>query len=876
MGLAPGTRIGPFELLDSAGAGGMGEVYRARDTKLQRDVALKILPEAFVRDPDSRARLVREAQVLASLNHPNIAAIYGLEEVDGTHALALEFVEGQTLAELIAAGSVPPDEAVRIARQIVDGLAAAHERGIVHRDLKPANVKLRPDGTVKILDFGLAKALSPGSGENAAGAAAVTQTGTPATRVGVILGTPAYMSPEQARGLAVDRRTDVWAFGCVLYELLTGVRPFTGDSSQVLAAILRADPDWKLLPAETPSAVRRALRRCLAKDVNARFADIRDVHLDLDAASDDAPAVTVATRAISWRERALWGGAVVLLAALPLLRPRTTATPASSPELRVEIAIPATSDPVSLAISPDGQQIAYVASPDGPSQLWIRSLQTGETRPIRGTVGATLPFWSPDGRSIGFFTGERLYRVDVDGGTPRVVTAAIVATGGAWTSRGSILFPTVPDAPVMRVPQDGGDAVPALPPPAKPLGGGQRFPQALPDGEHFLFYVRETRSVYLGRVGDPEPRRLFESDAAAVFAPPDRVLFVRERRLLEQTLDMPTLQPAGEPRQIAEGILVDSRGVAALSASVTGAILYRTGEVDQQRRLVWYDRSGRQIRVAVSADTAFTVNPSLSPDERHVALTRSIDGNTDVWILDDARGTLRRFTSYPGPDIVPVWAPDGGSVLYSKATAHGGFSLYRKARTEDGSETPLNPDIARAVVLDWSRDGRFILYRTIDPQNRHGWDIWALARDAPRNPFPVLASPFDQRTAVFSPDGQWIAYESNESGRFDVYVHPFPGPGEKVPVSTSGGSRPRWRQDGSEIFYVDEDGDLMSVAVRKSAGGLDLAKEAVRLFPTMLERTVEGGISHGYAVSGDGKRFLLSETVPHAPATLNLIVRPRN
>jgi Tol biopolymer transport system component len=291
---------------------------------------------------------------------------------------------------------------------------------------------------------------------------------------------------------------------------------------------------------------------------------------------------------------------------------------------------------------------------------------------------------------------------------------------------------------------------------------------------------------------------------------------------------------------------------------------------------VWYDRFGVQMRIATPADTAFTVNPSLSPDERHVALTRSIDGNTDVWILDDARGTLRRFTSDPGPDIVPVWAPDGGSVLYSKAIGPGGFALYRKARTEDGHDTPLNPDIARAIVLDWSRDGRFILYRTIDPPNRLGWDVWALALDAPRKPFPVLASPFDQRTAVFSPDAQWIAYESNESGRgFEVYVHPFPGPGEKMTVSTGGGSRPRWSQDGREIFYVDDDGNLMSVAVRKRAGGLELDKP-VLLFPTMLERTVEGGISHGFAVSGDGKRFLLSETVPHAPATLNLIVRSRN
>jgi serine/threonine protein kinase len=858
----------------------MGEVYRARDTKLQRDVALKVLPTAFHLDPERHARFAREAQVLASLNHPNIAAIYGVEEGDDVTALVLELVDGPTLADRLAAGPIPPDEALPIARQLADALAAAHAQGIVHRDLKPANIKMRSNGAVKVLDFGLAKALDPPA-DTAAGMAA-TITSPAMTRAGVILGTAAYMSPEQARGLAVDARSDIWSFGCVLYEMLTGDRPFDGsDTTEALAAVLRAEPDWSRLRRDTPPGTRRLLRRCLEKDRDRRLADIRDARPDLERTAEES---TEASRphAVSWRERAVWVAALLALgvAALALWRSQPTTSP-SPAQVTAEITIPSTTDPVSFAISPDGKNLVYVASPHGAPQLWLRSLETGETRALRETIGATLPFWSPDGRWVGFFTQERLYKTSIDGGRPRVVAIAPLGTGGAWTRNGEILFPTVPDSPVMRVPEDadGVEGSPATPRPGKPSPGGLRFPQAFPDGEHFLYYIRETRSVHLGRIGSPDARRLIDADAAAVFAPPDRILFVRERRLLSQRLDMSRLELVGEPRAIGEDVLVDSRGVAAVSASAVGSIVYRKGSVDQQRSLAWYDRSGTPLGMAAPADTTYPLNPSLSPDGRSVVLSRSIDGNTDVWILDLERASMTRFTADPGPEIVPVWGPGGESILFSKAFGpgrfelafgRGRFELYRKPLTEGGRETPLGEGDGRAIALDWSRDGRFVLFRSHLPPG-HGWNVWALSTADGSKPFPVLQSRFDERTTQFSPDGRWIAYESNETGRYEVYVHPFPGPGEKIAVSTTGGSRPRWSADGREIFYIASDGGLMAVAVRTTAGRLAL-DAPVKLFAPKIEHTVEGGIAHAFAVTSDARRFLFSELVTHPAAPVTLVL----
>ena len=867
----------------------MGEVYRARDVRLNRDVALKVLPDAFSLDTDRLARFKREAQVLASLNHPNIAVIHGLEELDssppshgggeaerntpGMLALVLEHVDGPTLADRIAQGPIAIDEMVSIAGQIADALEAAHEQGIIHRDLKPANIKIRPDGVVKLLDFGLAKAIEPVASV-AGPMESPTITSPAATQLGIILGTAAYMSPEQARGHAVDRGADIWAFGCVLFEMLTATRAFPGtETTETVAAILRDEPEWPRLPAETPDSIRRMLRRCLVKNRKRRLADIRDARLDIDDARSETPAkrLVVPERHI-WRERLAWGGAVALaalVAAAAMLRGRSEPFPVHM-ETRVEINTPPTTDPTSLAISPDGEKIVFVALSDGLPRLWLRQLSTGVARPLRGTEGAAHPFWSPDSRSIGFFTSEKLFRIDVDSGAPRSIASAAVAAGGTWSHNGVILFTPVPDAPVMRVSAEGS-ASSFLPGTQMDAQPGQRFPQFLPDGRHFLYYVAESRGVFLGEIDRPERRRLFDADAAAVFAPPGDVLFARNGTLFSQPFDPQRLELTGEPTPLAEGITVDRRGVAALSASATGSILYRVGAMQGLRRLKWLDRAGKELSTVGEPDASLPVNLSLAPDGRRVALNRSTEGgNTDIWLLDLGRAVLSRFTFDPTPEIVPIWSPDGRRVVYSKVSFEGRFALYQKPTDKAGPETILLKTREPAIMLDMSRDGRFVLFRTIDP--KMGWGIWAKTQGDDTPPFSVAQTSFDERTGQFSPDGRWVAYESNESGRYEVYVQSFPTAGAKLPISTSGGSQMRWRSDGRELFYVAADGRLMAVPVGLPSAGekIDLGSPSP-LFTTRIESSVQGGTAYAYAVSSDGQRFLMSTfTEQTAPMTLIL------
>jgi serine/threonine protein kinase/Tol biopolymer transport system component len=873
------------------GAGGMGEVYRARDVRLNRDVALKVLPEAFSLDPDRVARFKREAQVLASLNHPNIAVIHGFEESDPTppapagdrecssplSAIVLELVDGPTLADRIAQRPFALDELVPIARQIAEALEAAHEQGIVHRDLKPANIKVRADGTVKVLDFGLAKALEPMT-TPADPMESPTITSPAATKMGMILGTAAYMSPEQARGHAVDRGADIWAFGCVLFEMLTGARAFPGtDTTETIAAILRAEPEWSRLPAETPEGIHRVLRRCLEKNRKRRLADIRDARLEIEDAHTHSPPLNSAAPNRSRRvERLAWTAAlaiVALAAATAMLRGGRSEPAAVHPESHVEIDTPPTTDLTSFAISPDGEKVAYVALSDGLPQLWLRLMTTGVARPLRGTEGASHPFWSPDSKSIGFFTSEKLFRLDIEGGAPRPIVSAAVGTGGTWNRDGVIVFAPVPDAPVVRVSADGGEAT-LLPGASRAAPGGQRFPHFLPDGRHFIYYVAESRGVFVGEIDKPERRRLFDADAAAVFVPPAEILFARDGKLLSQGFDTERLEVTGEPTSIVEAVTIDARGIAAVSASNTGSLVYRKGATHGQRRLRWFNRSGQELATAGDPDSAYPMNLSLSPDGRRVAFSRSTEGgNTDIWLLDIARTVLSRFTFDPTPEIVPSWSPDGSRIIYSKISKPGVFALYQKGTDAGSKETILVQTDKPAILLDLSRDGRHVLFRMIDP--KMGWDIWAKKQGEDEPPFPVAQTAFDERTAQFSPNGQWIAYESNESGRFEVYVQSFPTPAAKLLVSTKGGSQMRWRADGRELFYVAADGRLMAVPVGSpSAGGTIELGTPAPLFAARIESSVQGGIAHAYAVTADGQRFLMS-TFTEQTAPIALILNRR-
>ena len=899
--LTAGTKLGPYEIVAPLGAGGMGEVYRARDTKLDREVAIKVLPESFSHDAERIARFQREARTLASLNHPNIGGIHGLEEANGITALVLELVEGPTLADRIASGPVPPDDAWPIAKQIAEALEAAHEQGIIHRDLKPANIKVRPDGTVKVLDFGLAK-LQAGWAEQAGWAGQAGEAGgdvaqgfSPAglsqsptlthggTMAGTILGTAAYMSPEQARGKPVDKRTDIWAFGCVLYEMLTGRRTFAGDEvSDVLASVLTREPDLAALPATTPPSIRRLLRRCFQKDRHERLRDIGEARIETrEALAQADPVVTIVSVPGAdrrSRERLAWIGALTALtlslaASLVLAtRPR----PAAS-EMRVEITTPPTTEPVSLAISPDGRTIAFVATSEGQSRLWLRSLGSGSARAVVGTDGAEFPFWSPDGRSVGFFAESKLRRVDVDGGSVQTLANAPGGRGGTWNRDDVILFASL-GRPIFRMPATGGEPV-AL---SRLAQQGSDFsPQFLPDGRHFLYYVRgnpEVRGVYVGRLDAAlDARRLLDSDTSAVLASSGQLLFVRQGTLFAQDFDPIRLALTGAPFPVAERVALEV-GVAALSVSAAGPIIYRAGSTAEQRaRWVWLDRSGKQVGQASDAIAGGAAGfaPSMSPDGRRVALFASASGNPDIWTLDTGRGLFSRFTFDAADDVHPIWSPDGSHIVFS-SNRTGVHLLYQKSVTgAAGSEDVLLSTTQHVIANDWSLDGRFLLYQSASQKT--GTDLWALPMNGDRKPFPVVQSNFNEEQAQFSPDGKWVAYQSNETGRFEIYVQPFPGVEGKSLISTNGGGQVRWRRDGKELFYVALDGRLMAIPVQPASS--IHAGDAGTPVP-LFAPSMGGGLQERqqYVVSSDGQRFLMktvTEAATTSPITVILNWKPR-
>jgi len=876
MPFVAGRRLGPYEIAGPLAAGGMGEVYRARDTRLNRDVAVKILPELFAADPDRLGRFKREAQVLASLNHPNIGAIYGLEEADGIPALVLELVEGPTLADRIAQGPIPLADALPITRQICEALDAAHEHGVIHRDLKPANIKLRPDGAVKVLDFGLAKVLvGDGSGPDLSQSPTLTGGGT---REGVILGTPAYMSPEQARGLAVDKRTDIWAFGCVLFEMLTGRAAFAGETvSDTVAAILEHEPDWKALPSTMPGSIRRLLRRCLEKDRKRRLSDIADARIEIDEAlatpSGEASAVTlVNVQPAGWRRAWPWALALLTLMAAAIglwsLRPAPTA-----PEARLEINTPPGRDP-SLAISPDGLTIVFTARSAGQSQLWVRSLDSPSARPLGGTERASSPFWSPDSRSIGFFADEKLKRMDIDGGSVRtLVSDAPRPLGGAWNSDGTIVFSTNPGRPIVRISAEGGEPS-ATTRFESPQQQSHSSPQFLPDGRHFLFFVSgspEARGVYIGQLDGLDTNRLFDAEAPAAYASTGHLLFIREGKLLAQAFDPDRLEMRGDPFPIAEHVTGGTR----LSASAAGPIAYRTPSADSgQRQFVWVDRSGREIDRVVYPDTQ-SQGPSLSRDGRRVAVFRHANGNTDIWSYETGRRAWDRITFDSGDDIYPLWSPDGSRIVFG--SRRGEMNLYRKLLSAPpGSEELLLSTSQPKFPMDWSADSRFLLYDGLDP--KRGWDLWALPLEGGRKPFEVVQTDFNERLAQFSPDGTWIAYQSDKTGRFEIYVQPFPGPGGDSRVSIDGGAQVRWNPTGRELFYIAMDDRLIAVPIRFVSDGKAVEPGTPRgLFATSVGSTAINTNRQQYAVSPDGQSFVMNSVLEESsisPLTVILNWKP--
>jgi Tol biopolymer transport system component len=875
VSLERGTRLGPYEIESVLGAGGMGEVYRARDTLLKRDVAIKVLPLAFASDPERIARFQREAEVLATLNHPNIAAIHGLQDSDSVRSLVLEFVDGPTLADRIGGRPMPLDDVLAIARQIADALEAAHERGIIHRDLKPANVKVRPDGTVKVLDFGLAKALadrSPQEGVNFGVSQSPTITSPAMTRVGIVLGTAAYMSPEQARGHDADERSDLWAFGCVLFEMLTGRRAFEGEEvSDTLAAVLRAEPDQKALPAATPASVRRLLRRCLEKNPKRRLADIRDARLELDESSAEPLAETPsAGRRSPWRERIAWSLAVVALvaaiaAAARLWQRETPSVPTAQFAILPPNGTAFAPDADTVAVAPDGRSVVFAAGgSDAPWQLWLRSVDGLSVRPLADTEGAHMPFWSGDSKSIGFFADGKLKRVDAGGGPVRPVAdleGTFPLGPGTWNSEGIILFGPGFGRPIVRISASGGSSTPVT-----NLKEGDsevhNSPFFLPDGRHFLYSAStgpNSHVVYFASLDGGDPVKLVETSSSAQYAEPGYLLYLKNKALMAHPFDAQRGTFVGEPVSVATSVVL---GGVVFSASTTRTLMYRPTSTTSE--LVWVDRQGH--RTGVAAPVAAYESIALSPDGKRIAFDRYSGTDQDVWVHDIERQLSSRFTTQGPFNNVPVWAPDGGTIAFATGRNRGVDIYQRKvgATSDDDAVLRVNA-IPILFPSDWSRDGKYLMYYRTDTKTR--LDTWVLPLFGDRTPIKILGTPYNESQGQFAPGGKSFAFVSDEGGQQQVYLQSFPSPTQRAQVSTGGGTQPRWRPDGRELFYLAPDGKMMSVSIR---GNDTLETDAPRpMFNTPLDPRA---LRQTYAVSPDGQRFLLQMPSASSSSTLTVVL----
>jgi serine/threonine protein kinase/Tol biopolymer transport system component len=823
--LAPNTRLGPYSVVRQIGAGGMGEVYCARDVRLNREVALKLLPQEFAGDAVRMERLTREAQVLASLNHPRIASIYGLEETNGTQVLAMELVEGPTLADRIMKGPIPLEEVLPIAQQIAEALEYAHDRGIVHRDLKPANVKLTPDGAVKILDFGLAKALE---GEVSERDSANSPTLTIAsTRAGELIGTAAYMSPEQARGKRVDRRCDVWAFGCVIFELLTGRAAFSGETlSDTLAEVIKEDPDWALLPAGTPARLTELIRRCLQKDPRRRLQAIGDARIELEdtlaltGISDETLPLTAAPRTTA-RRMALLGGLTGLLAG-GLLAGAVLFPMLSRPSVTLPVALsislpPAQSlinDSQALAISPDGTQVAFAAGkPGGGSQIWLRRLGEFAVKAVPGTAGGRSPFFSPDGQWLGFFSGHRLEKVALAGGLPQPLCSSTGSGTGTWAPDGIIYF-AAEVGPLMRVPAVGGTC--------EQLTGAEESkgelalvqPQMLPGGESLLLTIEkgfsaEESSIALVSVKTRQHRILFSNATSPHYISPGYIIFGRSGTIWGVPFDLKHRQLTGYSAPLIEGVANNESSLyEQFAVSDNGILVYAPGaEAQAARQVIEADRNGNTR--AITTDNRPCEDLSLSPDGRHLALT--IEGPMwNIWTLDLQRNTLTRLT-FENDNRDPFWSADGKQVAYA-SLRNGHWGLYLKAADGSGSEKEIYSSQNWLFPSSFSPDGKHLAFVQQEPTTAA--DIWTLPLEGGQAR-PFLKTPFTEWFPQYSPDSRWIAYESNESGRAEIYVQSASGAGGKWQVSTEGGIRPVWPRSSKEIFYLNGD-KLMAVPVETS------------------------------------------------------------
>jgi len=873
MSLANGMRLGPYEIVAALGAGGMGEVYKARDTRLGRTVAIKVLPEHLAADPELRQRLEREARAVSTLSHPNICALYDLGHDQGVDFLVMEYLEGESLASRLAKGPLAADELLRIAVQVADALEKAHRSGIIHRDLKPGNIMLTREGA-KLLDFGLAKADQVLGG----GDATMSPTlGQPLTAAGTILGTYQYMAPEQLEGKEVDARTDIYAFGAVLYEMATGRRVFEASSpASLIGAIMHEKPQRaSAIRPMTPPALDRVIETCLAKDPDARWQTAHDVKLQLEWIAEGGSAVglpvPVAARRKS-RERLAWAAAALAaVAAAALGVGFVLRAPAEPRQVRFEIVAPAELTFVdSPRISPDGRTVAFLATDaSGRTAIWLRPLDGLEARPLAGTDDPQgRPIWSPDSRHIAFFAGGKLRKVSVEGGPSQSICNAPSGADGSWSAAGQILYDGRANDPIRAVAAAGGTPRDVMTPSSEggPLSVG--WPEFLPDGERFVYLELGTSGglrLMLGALDGTAPSPLVEADSRAQYVEPGYLLYVREGTLVAQAFDAGAGRLTGEPRPLADQVDAGSSGQADFSASRDRTLVYRRTRL-VARRLVWRDRAGRELG-AVGELEGFG-DLSLSPQGSRLAVDiYDEEGEQrDVWIYDLERGARSRLTFDPGGDWSPLWSPDGLRIAFGSDRS-GRSGLFVKDASGAGEEQLLLAADEALAPCDWSNDGRVVALVRLGADT--GWDIWALPMDGSGDAFPVVVTPFLDSRPRFSPDGRWIAYESDESGRSEIYVRQFPGPGGRWQVSTSGGSEPWWSADGREIFYIDGDENLVSVAVR--AADVFTADLPEVLFEARVTQRIQRG---HYLVASDGERFLTvspveSQTIPPMTVVLN-------
>ena len=883
MPFAAGTRLGPYEIIGPLGAGGMGEIYRGRDTRLDRPVAVKVLTGALAADPEARQRFEEEARAIAALNDPHICTIHDVGRHGDLDYLVLEYLEGQTLAERLRDGrALSLDAALAIAIQIGDALDRAHRAGIVHRDLKPGNVMLvagqSATPVVKLLDFGLAARVGPAGPRAIAVSSAATlahveaPTQLAATPAAGFSGTVQYMAPEQISGHDVDHRADIFAFGCVLYEMLAGHKAFDGGNAlTVIAAITSTEPASIAQLAATHPLLEHVLRKCLEKNREQRRQSMRDVTDELRWIVERPvvpDAIAPGRRTVVSRAAlpvALVLLAIAIAAAALSMRGRSSETPI--PSLNLEITTAPTDDP-SVALSPDGSKIAFVANRDGTAMLWLRSLDSVEMRPLAGTDRATLPFWSPDGRTLAFFADNKLKRIEIPGGAVVDITNAPNARGGAWSPGGVILYSLGVSAPIMRVSTRGGPVERATEIDGT-TGPDHRWPQFLPDGKRFLFSstlgTAETRGVYLGSLDKTPPVRVVASDGAARFAPPDRLLTVRQGALQAYRFDPAAGTVQGDPVVIAQGF-VGAAASAGFTTSDTGILGYRA-DTAQRRQLVWVNREGTVVEPVGEPRTDFIAAPELSADERSVAVFLQPAGDNDIWVIDVARNLPRRMTDGPPADAHPLWDPDGRHVVfYSRRFADGGPA--RVALT-GGPPEPLLAKGEGGMPLSWTRDRAFLLTRRTGITS--GSDLIAIPTSGSQSPIVVAQSSAEETEGQFSPDGRWVALVSNENGRPEVFVQAFPAGQPRAQVSVAGGSQVRWSPKGDTIFFIGPDGSMMSSTITFANAGPDV-QTAVSLFKTHLASgTNVLGHKPQYAVARDG-RFLLNAVVERASPPIVVFV----